>query len=329
MPTDIHVDYTLYPINRFQLSHIRAHKNKPGQSGALAGHIIMTGYAIGEISISRVTEQRGLGFAPDFLFPDWDPAVLEQHKAMMIPECFDQAEGRFIASIHTWVLRTRHHTILIDSCAGNGKNRPGLPRFHQQNLPFLERLAEAGVSPNTVDYVCCTHLHVDHCGWNTRLLDGRWVPTFPNATYIFSKAEYEHWKGPAGREGFNAGVYQDSVLPVVESGQADIVDGEAAIGNGLTFHPTPGHSVGHVAIKLVNGGQQGVFSGDIMHQPLQVFRPDWNSAFCEHPEQARASRRWLLEHAAEQGATVFTAHFANSSAGKVTRRGDRFDWRFA
>jgi glyoxylase-like metal-dependent hydrolase (beta-lactamase superfamily II) len=170
--------------------------------------------------------------------------VLEQHKAMMIPQCFDEAQGRLISSIHTWVLKTAHRTILIDSCAGNHKNRPALPRFHQLNLPFLERLAEAGVSPETVDYVCCTHLHADHCGWNTRLVDGRWVPTFPSARHVFSKAEQERWHGPAGCEGFNAGVYQDSVLPVVESGQAVIVDGEAAIGDGLTFHPTPGHSVG-------------------------------------------------------------------------------------
>ncbi len=106
------------------------------------------------------------------------------------------------------------------------------------------------------------------------------------------------------------------------------MDGEGAIGNGLTFHPTPGHSVGHVAIQLVDGGQRGIFSGDIMHQPLQVFRPDWNSTFCEHPEHARASRRWLLEQAAEDGATVFTAHFANRSAGHVTRDGEHFDWRF-
>jgi glyoxylase-like metal-dependent hydrolase (beta-lactamase superfamily II) len=174
----------------------------------------------------------------------------------------------------------------------------------------------------------CTHLHVDHCGWNTRLLDGRWVPTFPNAKYIFSRAEYEHWRGPAGKEGVNAGVYEDSVLPVVESGQAEIVDGEGAVGDGLVFHPTPGHTVGHVAIKLSSGEHHAVFSGDIMHQPLQVFRPDWNSAFCEEPTNARASRRWLLEHAAESGATIFTAHFAASSAGRVTRRGDRFDWRF-
>jgi glyoxylase-like metal-dependent hydrolase (beta-lactamase superfamily II) len=285
-------------------------------------------HMIGNIAIRQVVEMRGPGFAPDFLFPDWDQSVLERHKALMIPNCFDEAQGRFIASIHTWVLKTEHHTILIDSCAGNDKNRPMLPRFHQLNLPFLDRLAEAGVPPESVDYVCCTHLHADHCGWNTRLLNGRWVPTFPNAKYVFSKAEYDHWSGPAGKEGFNAGVFEDSVLPVIQGGQAEIVDGEAAIGNGLTFRPTPGHSPGHVAIQLTDGGQKAIFSGDIMHQPLQVYRPDWNSTFCEHKELARTSRRWLLEQAAEDRATVFSAHFANTSAGYVTRSGDQFDWRF-
>jgi glyoxylase-like metal-dependent hydrolase (beta-lactamase superfamily II) len=288
----------------------------------------MMHHAIGEISISRVVEQRGAGFAPEFLFPDWDSAVLREHRALMLPACFDEVQNRFIASVHSWVLKTPRHTILIDSCGGNHKHRPTLPRFHQQDLPFLERLTEAGVPPEAVDYVCCTHLHADHCGWNTRLIDGRWVPTFPNAKYVFSRAEYEHWKGPAGREGFNAGVYQDSVLPVVESGQAEMIDGEGAVADGLTFRPTPGHSPGHVAIRLVHGGQKGIFSGDIMHQPVQVFRPDWNSRFCGQPELARASRRWLLEQAAEDGSIVFTAHFADSSAGRVTRRGDDFDWRF-
>jgi glyoxylase-like metal-dependent hydrolase (beta-lactamase superfamily II) len=327
----MHTGYTSYPDHRFQIFHGAGDKGKPGPFGAgssMRKSAIVRVHSIGKISIRQVVEQRGAGFAPDFLYPDWDPAVLEQHKAMMIPQCFDEAEGKFIASVHTWVLKTAHHTILIDSCAGNHKNRPSLPRFHQLNLPFLARLAEAGIAPEAVDYVCCTHLHADHCGWNTKLVDGRWVPTFPNAKYVFSKAEYDHWRGPAGREGFNAGVYEDSVLPVVASGQAEIVDSEAVIGNGLSFHPTPGHSVGHVAIKLVDGGQQGLFSGDIMHQPLQVFRPDWNSAFCEDPARALASRRWLLEHATEERSTVFTAHFANSSAGRVTRRGDSFDWRF-
>lgn len=187
---------------------------------------------------------------------------------------------------------------------------------------------EVGVSPESVDYVMCTHLHADHVGWNTTLLNGRWVPTFPNAKYVFSKTEFDHWRGQAGKGRFNTGVYEDSVLPVVENGQAHIVDGSAELANGLNLYPTPGHTVGHVAITLLSREERAVFSGDIMHQPLQVFRPDWNSAFCENPTHARTSRNWLLEHAAETKATVFTAHFADTSAGCVTRSGAQFDWRF-
>jgi len=288
----------------------------------------MSIHHFGDTSVVRVTEQCGLSFTPEELYPQWDRTLLEQHRELMIPTCFDEAQGRFINSIHTWVVKTPKHVILIDSCGGNHKNRPLVPQFHQQNLPFLERLAEAGVAPEQVDYVCCTHLHVDHCGWNTMLRDGRWVPTFPNARYVFSKAEHDHWSGPAGRSGAHAGVYEDSVLPVVASGQADIIDGDGPLGNGLILHATPGHSVGHVAIEFGDKGRRGLFGGDIMHQPLQVFRPEWNSVFCEEPVQSRASRRWLLEHAAEERATVFTAHFAGSSVGHVTRKGDLFDWRF-
>jgi glyoxylase-like metal-dependent hydrolase (beta-lactamase superfamily II) len=286
-------------------------------------------HIIGDVSITQVIEQRGASFAPQVLFPNWDPAVLTRHHKLLVPECFDECKGQFISSIHSWIVRTGRHTILIDTCAGNHKNRPGLPRFHRLELPFLDRMAEAGVSPEAVDYVMCTHLHIDHCGWNTRLVDGRWVPTFPNAKYVFSKTEYEHWRCATRQGGVNAGVYEDSVLPVMESGQAVLVDGADEAGGSLTFHPTPGHTAGHVAIRLQSGDRHAVFSGDIMHQPLQVFRPEWNSAFCEDGDRARRSRWWLLEHAAETDATVFTAHFASSSAGRVTRIGNRFDWCFA
>ena len=153
----------------------------------------MLKFQLHDVSVTRVVEQRGPGFAPDFLYPDWDPALLEEHRELMVPECFDVVSRRFIASIHSWVVRTRHHTILIDTCAGNHKERPSLPRFHQLDLPFLNRLSEAGVTPESVDYVMCTHLHADHCGWNTQLIDGRWEPTFPNARYVFSRKEYDYW----------------------------------------------------------------------------------------------------------------------------------------
>ena len=286
-------------------------------------------FRIGDIQVTRVTEQVGPGFAPDFLYPDWNPSVIDEHRAWMVPDCFDEVEQKFIASIHTWVVRTSRRTILIDTCAGNDKHRPSLPRFHMLRVPFLERLAAAGVHPHEVDYVLCTHLHADHVGWNTRLIDGRWVPTFPNARYVFSRAEHDHWSGPAGTTGFMAGVYQDSVLPVVEAGLADVVEGDGEILDGLTAHPTPGHSAGHIAFSLGRAGQQGLFTGDVMHQPIQVYNPHWNSLFCEDPVAARASRNWALEHAAETRATVFTAHFARCSAGHVHRHGDGFAWEFA
>ena len=229
-------------------------------------------YRIGDVTVTRVGEQYGPGYAPEFLFPDWDQAVLDEHRDWMIPGCFSEADLRFIASIHTWVVRTRHHTILIDSCAGNHKNRPSLPRFHQLDLPFLDRLAAAGVDPGAVDYVLCTHLHADHCGWNTRLIDGRWVPTFPRARYVFSKTELSHWSGQAGHGGFNEGVYADSVLPVIESGQALVIDGEGQVDDNLTLHPTPGHSVGHLAIGLCSRGEEALFSGDVMQPFLRAGR---------------------------------------------------------
>jgi glyoxylase-like metal-dependent hydrolase (beta-lactamase superfamily II) len=285
-------------------------------------------HKVGDVTVTRVEEQCGAGFAPDYLFPEWDPAALEEHRHWMVPGCYNEAQGRFIASIHTWVLRTRHHTILIDSCTGNDKERPQFARFHRLNLPFLERLRAAGVTPESVDYVLCTHLHIDHCGWNTRLENGRWVPTFPKARYVFSRAEQERWAGPAGREGFNAGVYDDSVLPIVEAGQAEVIDGRGEVVDGLLIEPTPGHSVGHIAIQLSSRGEEGLFSGDVMHQPIQVYRPAWNSRFCELPEEARRSRRRVLEHCAERRATMFPGHFAGSFAGHVQRRGEQFTWAF-
>ena len=283
---------------------------------------------LGDTSVTRIEEQFGPGFLPDFLFPDWDPAVLDEHRSWMVPQCFDETQGRFIASIHSWLVRTPRHVILIDTCSGNDKERPLLERFHRQKHPYLLNLRAAGVSPEEVDFVLCTHLHADHCGWNTQLIDGRWVPTFPNARYVFSKLERDYWASPASREGFNANVFEDSVRPILEAGQHQLIDGADQLGDELIFHPTPGHSAGHLAIRLVAGEREAVFSGDIMHQPIQVYRPSWNSRFCDHAEDARASRRWLLEHCAEKDALLLPAHFAGSFAGRVHRRGDAFDWKF-
>lgn len=206
------------------------------------------------------------------------------------------------------------------------------PQLNRLKLPYLERLKAIGVTPEMVDYVILTHLHVDHVGWNTHLVEGRWEPTFPNAKYVFSKAEDSFYSNP---ENYTEGnrvkciIYKDSILPVIQSGQAEIIEpsGEEFL-KGIVFYPVPGHSIGQMAIGLTSNGEEALFGGDIMHHPIQVYRPEWNSVYCVDTEKARVSRRWALEYLADRHALFFSSHFAETSAGRVTREGDRFMWRF-
>ncbi|WP_439400822.1 MBL fold metallo-hydrolase [Bradyrhizobium sp. DASA03068] len=303
-------------------------------------------YQIGEASVTRIDELRLAAFKFGALYPEGEPQALERHRDRLEAGSFDAATGTFIQSIHSWLVRTPHHTILIDTATGNDKNRPEIPPLHRLNEPFLARLAAAGVTPEQVDYVLLTHVHADHVGWNTRLVDERWVPTFTNATYVFSAIEQAYGEslatgteptGPA-RPAPSLGpplrkpadrVYDDSVRPVIEAGLARLiaVDGSEAI-EGISFVPTPGHSVDHASIRLVSRGEEALFAGDVMHHPLQVYEPSLNSCFCEFPEAATRSRAFVLEDAAERGATVFTTHFAQSSVGRVSRTGGRFTWQF-
>ena len=249
-------------------------------------------------------------------------------------------------SIHAWLLRTPTQVVLIDTATGNGKDRPGIPVLNHLNEPFLDRLNAAGIRPEQVDLVLHTHLHADHVGWNTSRVDRRWVPTFPNARHVFSGRERGYLAALSAADGSDAairseaklgrmthppepGVYEDSVLPVIEAGLAReiIVDG-TEVAEGFSFFPSPGHSIDHACIRFISRGEQALFWGDVMHHPLQFVRPDWNSVFCEFPDAARESRQWAMNHAAETNALVFTTHFAESSIGRVSREGDRLTWRF-
>jgi len=290
----------------------------------------MTTRRIGEAVVTRVEEALRPGFLPSQLLPDWDPAVLAEHGDWLAPNYYEPASGRFISSIHSWVVRTRHHTILVDSCVGNHKNRPNFERFHMLDTPYLDRLRAAGVTPEQVDFVMCTHLHVDHVGWNTRLVDGRWVPTFPNAKYVFSRAEREYWD-PARNAALSAAqgdVFTDSVLPVIAAGQELLVEMTDRLGDDFLIEPAPGHAPGHVIFRLLNGGEEGVFVGDVMHHPIQVYRPEWSSAFDTDPREAEASRRRMLEGCAERGCRVFPAHFGVPHVGWVRRSGGGFRFEF-
>lgn len=289
-------------------------------------------YRIGDVTVTKIEEMRLNIATPSFLYPDWEPEELEPNLHWLTPSNMDAGTGNLIQSIHTWLVRTRHHTILVDTGSGNDKERPKNAIFHRLKTPYLQRLAAAGVRPEDVDYVLHTHLHVDHCGWNTRLVDGRWVPTFPKARHVWPKAEEDYYGSPASHNEVNVpsiGVFEDSVAPIVAAERAERIG--SAGGNYLdhfTFRPSRGHSIGHMSIELRSKGEEALFTGDVMHHPLQVVRPDWNSVFCEWLEDARASRRWVLELAAERNLLLFTPHFAETSAGYVTRRGDRFAWRY-
>jgi glyoxylase-like metal-dependent hydrolase (beta-lactamase superfamily II) len=290
-----------------------------------------TKHQVGDVSVSRIEEMMGPFFDPNFLFADWQPQAAEEHKAWMIPNHFSPEANKLCLSIHSWVLTTPHHTILVDACSGNDKNRPSMPPMHKQSGPWLERLAAAGVKPEQVDYVLCTHMHIDHVGWNTRLMNGRWVPTFPNAKYVFSKQERDFWdpKASGGKNDADTQeIYNDSVLPIIEAKQDMQIDGTHQLGDGLLIEPAPGHTPGHVTLKLRSKNEEALFSADTMHHPIQVWNPHWNSGFCADGGQARATRRRLLEHCAENNSLMLPAHFATPHTGRVKRRGDTFSFVF-
>jgi glyoxylase-like metal-dependent hydrolase (beta-lactamase superfamily II) len=263
------------------------------------------------------------------MFPRFDQQAFDAQKDWMVPDHVEPGSDRLVGSVHTWVLKTGKHTILIDTCLGNHKDRHN-PGWNKLNTPFLERLQACGCHPDSVDFVMCTHLHVDHVGWNTRLENGRWVPTFRNAKYLFAKREFAHWENEHKTQGkeTNGGSFDDSVLPVVEAGKAVMIDSDHQPDPLLTIKDYPGHTPGSIAINLKDGGKQACFSGDIMHHPIQVYHPDWSSQFCTDQELSAKSRRKLLEDCSESGALLCPAHFPGVNAGYIKPQGNAFriDW---
>jgi glyoxylase-like metal-dependent hydrolase (beta-lactamase superfamily II) len=286
---------------------------------------------IGAFTISRVMEFEGPIFEPEFLFPDADQATIEANGGWLLPSFIDPASGRLIMSFHSYVVRTPRHTIVVDTCLGNDKQRPAREDWHMREGSYLEDLSAMGVHPEEVDFVMCTHLHVDHVGWNTRLVDGRWTPTFPNARYIFARTELEHWQRVAvadpGAE-INHGSYQDSVLPVVEANQVDLVSDDHQIEDGIWLEGAPGHTPGNVMLRLRSQGEDAVLTGDTIQHPLQLARPDWSSRFCDDPDMSRISRTALIEGAADTPTLVLTGHFPEPVAGCIVRSGDAFRFQY-
>ncbi len=283
---------------------------------------------VGDITIDRVLEHEGPFFGLDYLLPDLPSGLLEANADWLMPRYVDPDTGDVVLSFHSMLLRTPRHTILVDACVGNNKERPLRPFWHRASFPYLENLVALGVQPEEIDFVLCTHLHADHVGWNTKLLDGRWVPTFPNAKYIFAKREYDYWEAEnresTASEPINHNAFYDSVLPVVEAGQAQLVADDHQIEDGIWLEPAPGHTPGNVVIHVMRKGERALLVGDALHSPAQLAKPELSSRFCADPVQSAETRARIIDQVAETDTAFLTAHFPTPTAGRIVRSGEAF-----
>ncbi|HEV8615083.1 MAG TPA: MBL fold metallo-hydrolase [Methylomirabilota bacterium] len=282
----------------------------------------MSALKLGDVTIERVVEIGRSTFPTTMMLPESTPEAIAAHHDWLKPYFFDEAVGDLGSRIQTYVIRTPRRTILVDTGVGNDKSREGNPVWHQRRGTYLDDLAALGVTPERVDLVVCTHMHIDHVGWNTRLVGGRWVPTFPNARYVFCGAEWEFWRheNEAGRDEY--GCIGDSVAPIVEAGLARLVQPSESLDEGLRFEPTPGHTPGHVLLRLATRDGSAVFSGDLMHRTVQVAEPQWNSRFCYDGPRARATRQAFVEQHTDTGTLILASHFPIPGY-IVTERGRR------
>jgi glyoxylase-like metal-dependent hydrolase (beta-lactamase superfamily II) len=280
-------------------------------------------FTLGQATITRVEETYGATYSLRDIFPDATDACVADHGHWLAPHHYDPDTGRIKLSVHSWLLQIGGQKILIDCCCGNNKIKPGRPFWNMLNVNYLERLAAAGARPDEIDLVMCTHLHHDHVGWNTQQRDGRRVPTFPNARYVFSKPDVDFFakidadpkEGPA-----ELGTFRECVVPILECGRADLVSGGPyRLNDFIEIDSAPGHSPGHVFFKLESKGERAAFIGDVWHHLLQVYHPDWNFPKNSDAAQARASRRKVLDYCASSGALVFPGHVGMPFAGRVEK----------
>ena len=284
---------------------------------------------IGDVTITSIIERDGPWRAPGQMFPDAPAEQIEATLKELEPETYDVASGKMVITYQTYVVRTPRHTILVDTCTGEDKGYPAPMDFPKQ--PWLDGLKAEGLSVNDIDYVMCTHLHIDHSGWNTVLRDGRWVPTFPRAKYVFHKREYAAWeastKAGETRPGGGGSVFTMNCEPVVAAGQALLVDDDFSLDDCITIEPTPGHTPCHCCVHINSGCQHAVITGDLMHHAMQIAAPELNSCFCIDAVAARATRQRFLEHSAERDALILPAHFPTPTAGRLSRRGSGYFYR--
>jgi glyoxylase-like metal-dependent hydrolase (beta-lactamase superfamily II) len=267
-------------------------------------------WKVGAVPITRVAETC-TAVLPTDLFAKATPEALERYSAWLRPGFMDE-KGSFLISIHTLVVESQGRRILVDTCVGDHAI-PGFERF--ANLAFLHDLAAAGFPRNSIDVVLCTHLHFDHVGWNTMRVGGGRVPTFPNARYLFARAEWDHWS--AQEKPIYAPTLDDAVRPVIDAGLADLVETDHRITDEVWLEPTPGHTPGHVSVRIASQGEQALITGDMTHHPVQWAEPDWGIEADSDSAQAVRTRRRLIAEHADRGTLVIGTHYAPPTAGRI------------
>ncbi|MEE8558482.1 MAG: MBL fold metallo-hydrolase [Myxococcota bacterium] len=278
-------------------------------------------WQLGDVKVTRVVDLVWI-VSPRLLFPDATPESLEPMRSWLAPQ-FLREDGRIPLSIHTFIVESCGLRILVDTCIGEDKPRP-VPEWDHRTSTFLEELEAAGAPPESIDRVLCTHLHVDHVGWNTQLRDGRWVPTFPSARYLITRREWEFWKDE--EDALNQTILADSVRPVLDAGLCDLVDVDHEVTSEVRLLPTPGHTPGHVSIGISSRGREAVITGDMVHHPLQCAHPDWKDNFDTDEALAYETRTRFMERYADTSVLILGTHFADPTSGRIVRDGKT--WRF-
>ncbi len=274
-------------------------------------------WTIGKVKITKIVELETIG-STRFILPLATPEEIRK-LPWLIPD-FATEEGRLKMSIHALVVETPTRRIVVDTGLGNDKEGRNVPTWNNRQTPFLETMTKAGFPPDSIDTVLCTHLHVDHVGWNTKLTAGQWVPTFAHARYLFGKSEYEHWRDHSDEPDKRA-VFNDSVKPVVDAGKADLVASDHTLCDEIRLIPTPGHSPGHISVHIKSDGAEGLLTGDVAHHPCQMAHLDWSSTADSDAVQSAATRHELFSRFADTATLVIGGHF---DAARIRRDGDAF-----
>jgi glyoxylase-like metal-dependent hydrolase (beta-lactamase superfamily II) len=277
-------------------------------------------WQIGDVSITRLVEVV-LKSPVETLFTDGTAEGLAHYASWLKPNFIDDND-QLLISIHAFLIRSGGMNIIVDTCSGNGKKLPLFEEWNDLNTPFLENMTALGFNPDAIDRVLCTHLHFDHVGWNTKKVGNEWIPTFPNARYLFGATEWAFWKDE--EDHFDTGCREQAVLPILDAGLADLVESNHTINDEISLIPTPGHTPGHVSIHITSKGEQAIITGDMFHHPCQIAKPGLLDIGDVEHDRAEQTRIKFMKDYADGPVLILGTHFATPTAGKIMSDGEGY-----